>query len=367
MLQLTPDGAFGERRSLGDKLAKRDKHGALANTVRLIQLLRGRRRGLRVRRLVDELGVGRSSVYRYLASLEQGQVPIRRENRNGEAWVVLDEVAGDLTDEQLWAIAVARRLLRGLEGTPVATALDRLVAGVGDVKLDVRPPAPHDSVVAARVIDAIRRRRRLAIRYRGLRDEEPRERVIEPVGLHVAAGAWYLTAFDVGADEPRTFKLARFTSAAVTSERVAERDVDVERIYAQSVAVWCGDPVAVAVRLTGEAARFVDEYPLHPQQVVERDGDGVVVRATVAGLEEVTRWVLRWGRSALALEPRALVARVRSEIDGAAAAYGAGSSDTSGHESPEAALVPGRLASSANRATDILGARATRTGRRHSS
>jgi len=38
------------------------------------------------------------------------------------------------------------------------------------------------------------------------------------------------------------------------------------------------------------------------------------VRARVCGLEEVTRWVLRWGGDAEVLGPPALVERLRTEV-----------------------------------------------------
>ena len=285
------------------------------NTLRLISLLRGRRRGMSTRNLIEELGCGRSSLYRYLATLEAGRVPIRRFKVNGEAWVTLDDVAGNLTNEQLWAIAIARPLLRGLEGTQVVTALDRILATVPDLPVQAQAPAPHDAEAARAVVEAIRRRRRLRVRYRGMRDDDARSRELEPIALHFAAGAWYVMAFDVDGDEPKTFKLARFAEATVLPAAVKTRDVDVEGVYAQSVAVWCGEPVDVVVELTGEGARLAHEYPLHPAQVIDRVNEGTaVVRATVAGLEEVARWVLRWGACARAVAPDGLVARVRAEL-----------------------------------------------------
>jgi len=166
-----------------------------------------------------------------------------------------------------------------------------------------------------------------------MRDEGARSRELEPIALHFAAGAWYVMAFDVDGDEPKTFKLARFVEATVLAGAVKTRDVDVEAVYAQSVAVWCGEPVDVVVQLMGEGARLAHEYPLHPAQVIECAEDGrVVVRATVAGLEEVARWVLRWGACARALGPDALVARVRGELAAASKNYerAIGSSQPSG-------------------------------------
>lgn len=308
---------------------------AVLNIVRLLTLLRGRKRGMSLRAITEELACGRSSLYRYLETLEQGNMPLRRTKVNGEAWVALDDVAGNLTNEQLWAIAVARPLLRGLEGTHVVTALDRILATSSSmVPVGAQQTAPHQGDAANAVVEAIRRRRRLQVRYRGLRDGEARVREVEPVALHCAAGAWYVMAFDVGSDELKTFKLARFAEAAVLSEAIPPRDVDIEHVFAHSVAVWCGDRVDVVIELNGDGARLAHEYPLHPAQRIERVGDEheherVLVRATVAGLEEVTRWVLRWGSCAHVIEPAALRERIVRELSAARARY-VGSSQPSG-------------------------------------
>lgn len=150
------------------------------NTLRLISLLRGRKRGVAMHQLIEELGCGRSSLYRYLDTLEVGNVPIRRFKLMGEARVVLDDVAGNLTSEQLWAIAVARPLLRGLEGTNVVVAIDRILATAPELRVGVQAHTPHDADAAKAVVDAIRRRRRLRVRYRGMHDEDARGRELEP-------------------------------------------------------------------------------------------------------------------------------------------------------------------------------------------
>jgi predicted DNA-binding transcriptional regulator YafY len=56
------------------------------------------------------------------------------------------------------------------------------------------------------------------------------------------------------------------------------------------------------------------EYPLTSTQLIEPDGDAVLVHAKVSGLEEVTRWVLRWGGDAQVLAPQALQDRLRTEL-----------------------------------------------------
>jgi predicted DNA-binding transcriptional regulator YafY len=70
----------------------------------------------------------------------------------------------------------------------------------------------------------------------------------------------------------------------------------------------------VAVRIFPPQARVAHEYPLTSTQHIEPDGDAVIVHAKVSGLEEVTRWVLRWGGDAQVLAPQALQDRLRTEL-----------------------------------------------------
>ena len=67
-------------------------------------------------------------------------------------------------------------------------------------------------------------------------------------------------------------------------------------------------------RLWLDVAWLAREYPLPNQKLVSRPDASVVVEAQVAGLIEVTRWVLAWGGAAEALEPRELREATRTEL-----------------------------------------------------
>lgn len=98
-----------------------------------------------------------------------------------------------------------------------------------------------------------------------------------------------------------------------------------DALFASAVKTWQGDETRVRVRIAAEAAWSVGEYPLVAGQLVFHEPDGaVIVEADVAGLVEVSRWVLSWGRHAEALEPAALRERVRGELSVALGRYGEG-------------------------------------------
>ena len=85
--------------------------------------------------------------------------------------------------------------------------------------------------------------------------------------------------------------------------------------------VWSYAPGAklfeVHIRFTGWAARVVSERQWHHSQSIlptKTDGSEIEFRAQLAGLEEITRWVLSWGSKAQVLGPEELKQSVVAEI-----------------------------------------------------
>jgi predicted DNA-binding transcriptional regulator YafY len=325
---------------------------ALRRQWALIETLATKRRGLRVVELQDALSTSRATVYRDLSLLREAGVPVDTSNVNGEARVSLlaERSLPPLspTPTQVAALRLARRALDGVAGTRAASELDALLDGytrAGEATDTVafasqRPPAPN---LAARLDQAVLSGLRCRIRYRGARDETPRWRRLDPIGLRWVKGHLYLVAHDAepvhGADgangrgdtaptpapapAPKTFKLDRVSVVEVLRDKAGRHPAYDERaLFGRSVKTWTGDEIEVAVRLSERVARFAREYPLvHDQSIQDEPGGAVVVRARVAGVPEAMRWVLSWGQEAEALSPAALREAVRAEVEGAARRY----------------------------------------------
>jgi predicted DNA-binding transcriptional regulator YafY len=288
----------------------------LVRTLRMVRTIAQRRHGIRVVDLVEELGVSRNSVYRYLDDLTRADVGLLREQRNGEAWVRLPPQWSTQPDmAERFALVVARQALAGLSGSKAQRWLEPRLQDAPPPPLAVEAAIPVDDGVARAVETALAEpRRRLSFVYRGLNDGDARRRVVEPIELRFSQRAWYLFGFDVDKGELRTFKLARMNDAQVERATCTRTVVDAAVAHAHSVSVWSSpETYDVVIRIYPPHAAVAHEYPLQASQSIERDGDTVVVRATVAGLEEVTRWVLRWGGDARVEAPDALRRRMRTE------------------------------------------------------
>jgi predicted DNA-binding transcriptional regulator YafY len=241
----------------------------------------------------------------------------------------------------LFAIGVASKVLQLYEGTPVAEGLREAFQRLSDVmppEIRVSPgafverlyihPQPIrlvDPAVWTAVATAIRERTVLRIRYQKPGGETS-TRQIAPYGLVLAAGDWLVAAHD-REDDPgnvKTFYVARIRDAELGTELFSiPRDFDLKRHFGETIGIFVGrEPFRFRVRFTKSMAAWVAEVRWHPKQKMTPLPDGELELELPAGsLFEARRFVLSFGREALALAPPSLVEALAAETGEMAAAY----------------------------------------------
>lgn len=301
--------------------------------LRLLRVLGEHRGGLSSRQLAERLNVSRPTVDRDLKALrDHVGVPIARKRVTGEVRHVLEgaPLALAATPSERAALQLAYHALASLTGTTARGVLGALSEDLAtEATLHVRVRPPHREPLAPNVLASLERAMRTGRRVR------VRARVakhgghattyhLDPLAIRSSGLDPYLDAWAVERQALRTFKVARIEEVEVLAERAEEHpDVDLDALFVSAVKTWQGDETRVRIRIASEAAWSVREYPLVAGQLVFHEPDGaVVVEADVAGLVEVSRWVLSWGRHAEVLEPAALRERVREELSVALGRYG---------------------------------------------
>jgi len=178
------------------------------------------------RQLAGELEVSVRTIYRDVESLHQAGVALYGEPGPAGGFRLLDGYRTRLTGlstaeaEALFltampsaasdlglgaALAAARLKLQSALPEPVRTRTQL----VGD-RFHVDAPgwyagpddAPHLGALAAAVID----QRRVQVRYRRWREPTDVDRVLDPLGMVLKAGTWYVVAAGDTHPEPRTYK-----------------------------------------------------------------------------------------------------------------------------------------------------------------
>lgn len=203
---------------------------------RLLQLLLllQTRGGLTAPELARELEVSVRTVYRDVEALSAAGVPVYTEPGRAGGVRLVDgfrtRLTG-LTTEEADAV-----LLAGLPGAAADLGLGTVLATAQLKVLAALPPElrgratriaervlvdvpgwfhqPDETPMLATIADALWHDRRLLVRYR--RTDKVVERVLDPLGLVLKAGTWYLVARS--GSTPRSYRVGRIVAAEPTGE-----------------------------------------------------------------------------------------------------------------------------------------------------
>src|SRR5580693_3653051 len=189
--------------------------------VRLVLLLQARGQ-MTARNLAGELEVSVRTVYRDLEALSAAGVPVRAESGPGGGCQLLDGYSfalRSLRPEEAEAL-----LILGVPGAIRELGLEGGGQPAQLVHLDMpRWFRGGEEVPGLRILaEALRRQRRLALRYRRVADDQSRpasERPVNPLGLVNKAGIWYLVACADGGGKVTVYRAGRIASARVLADR----------------------------------------------------------------------------------------------------------------------------------------------------
>jgi proteasome accessory factor C len=166
--------------------------------------------------------------------------------------------------------------------------------------------------------DALRRGRRVHLRYAGRADREPRDRDVDPWQLDVTPDGWYLHGHDAAVGGHRLFRLDRVVELEV---RETPRATPPPSGSLPQV-VYEPPPQAPRVELLlGAAGRWVAEAVRC--EVDDETSDGRRIVFATDALPWVARLVLMAGPSVTVVGPSALRDLVRSQAAAALARYAA--------------------------------------------
>jgi proteasome accessory factor B len=200
----------------------------------------------------------------------------------------------------------------------IASAVDS-----GDVPAAARladeDPSQQGSVVA-QLTDAAGRRKSVVFGYTNSQSVSARHEV-EPYGLFLHDGRWYLVGRDVERDEPRTYTVARMSNIAVNSVR--PKSPDFERPEGFDVGSFVrlpfqyGSPseeFEASIRFDS-SARWRAGSLSSGHGVVEPDGDGVMWRVAARSQSRLLQFVIDSGPGLDLVAPPAAIHSLRSGLE----------------------------------------------------
>ncbi|HLT43233.1 MAG TPA: WYL domain-containing protein, partial [Luteimonas sp.] len=262
--------------------------------IALHRTLRAARYPVTVKRLQDELGCSRATVYRDLAFLRDAlMAPVVGD---GEAGFRYDPDEADrfelpglwLTSDELHALLAAQQLLARSSGgmlssalAPLQARIDKLLAehshsGDGAAKrwpVERVRVIPHrgrrmDEAVFRCVCSAVLERKQLTFEYRARSTGEKTRRTVSPQRITHYRDNWYLDAWDQEKQGLRSFSVDRISGARMLD--ATARDIDEATLnehLSGSYGIFSGPPKGWATIVFNErAARWVADEHWHSQQ-----------------------------------------------------------------------------------------------------
>ena len=295
--------------------------GRILKVLRLIQS-RGR---WNAQAIAEEVGCNVRTVFRDLKALEYAGVPYYNDEVHQCYRVRPDyyfPVVG-LTEEEALGQALATALTKtpGLDvsGGAAPTTRKLAVASSESIRQLMADAERLVSVLNLKLADhshhqeaikmiqlALIQRKQLTGQYESPYEAGPVRLKLHPYRLCLIKSAWYLIARPTDADQPRTYRVARFKTLRMLDVPArVPGEFDLQEYLGNAWAVFRGNQTYdVQIQFPAEFARAVIETIWHHTQKAKSQPDGsVILSFRVDGLEEITNWILSWAGRAKVIRP----------------------------------------------------------------
>jgi predicted DNA-binding transcriptional regulator YafY len=125
---------------------------------------------------------------------------------------------------------------------------------------------------------------------------EAKWRRVIPLGL-IHSAASYLIGQIPGRDlEPVPYRLDRMSAARVSNQPgAAGEDWDLDAWMQASFGIWRENGHDIVLRVAAASAERARRWRFHPRQVIEEDGEELIVRFHSGGLREIAEHLFTWG------------------------------------------------------------------------
>ena len=285
--------------------------------------------------LVDELGLSSihtRTVHRDLEALQAAGLDVdSHEIQRGKVWKLgpqykqTHRISASATE--LIALSLGRQLLFPLAGTPFwmgiesfwnkireelpSTVLSHYEKFSRTLRVLGVPTKNYERQhgIIKTLNRAIMEHRVVEIVYHSL-NKPPAQRTIEPYTIVLFQSSLYIIAAACEDSDPdtrvRSFKLDRFDKADVLDKWFKiSPDFDIEKFIGNSLGMFIGNrPKDFKIWIGSHAARWVQEDPWHPEQIVKQLKDGSIELTVKAAHDlEIIPRVLNLGADAEILSP----------------------------------------------------------------
>jgi predicted DNA-binding transcriptional regulator YafY len=269
-----------------------------------------RRLGIEIRADEDPLSETASELY----SLPADAYYLEPVALDGDEVAALAACLAVLGDRFAYSQPLRLALLSLAQGRP------EILAEAEAPPLTVVPESQEATAALPKLQAAVAERKTVEFAYYAITRDETSARVVDPYGLQLVAGEWYLVAWCHAREDLRTFRLSRVRSAVKYHTRRPHDfsppvDFDLDA-YRDRPAWQLAKPVATArVRISPAMAWWVEAHWAHCGTFTQLDDGGIEYETPYADARPLLAWVLGLADEAELLGPDALRERLLEQLD----------------------------------------------------
>lgn len=286
--------------TMGEAQEREKKNKTLA-LIYLVQRISSHP-GLSAKQLAAELGCSTRNFYRYRQDLEQLNFPIYNDRGYRFAADAFLPTLG-LEPSELLSLILGVQLIEtefdAKVGAAGRQALEKLLRAtseerrpdLGTLQQSIQISALSEDTGAQHLLPlqaVIGNGYQLQLSYLGLNDCEPKERLVDPMGLFGFRHVWYLRAFCHLRSEQRNFRLSRILGWQQQASPVTHpARMSLQNVVYHRWEIDGKEPVTIRMKVSEPLSRWLQENPPHPSQTI---GDGEV-EYYASDLRAIARWV----------------------------------------------------------------------------
>ena len=269
-----------------------------------------RRLGIEIRSDEDPLSETSSELY----SLPADAYYLEPVALDGDEVAALAACLAVLEDRFAYSQPLRLALLSLAQGRP------ELLTEAEAPPLTVVPESQAPTAALPKLQAAVAERKTVAFEYYAITRNETIARVVDPYGLQLVAGEWYLIGWCHLREDLRTFRLSRVRSSVKYHTRrphdfAPPEDFDLDA-YRDRPAWQLAKPAATArVRVSPAMAWWVEAHWAHCGTVTHLDDGGIDYETPYADARPLLGWVLGLADEAELLGPDDLRTRLREQLD----------------------------------------------------
>ena len=318
----------------------------LARQWRVLRLIEASQAGLSVAEITEETGISLRTVYRDLEALQEAGFPLYSEQvGQAQKWAFVDAFKFQLPQPfsltELMSLQVYSDLIKAFKGTAFYDGLESVFAKIratlppqartylknvqSGFSVGLKPYKEYGRFkgLINQLDRAMTKQQTVTMAYKSLSADKETTRRVDPYRVWFFNGTIYLIGHCHLRGEVRMFVLDRIRFLEVTEAGFdIPEDFDLDDYLGHSFGVMRGDPVRVKIRISPQWADYMNEKIWHDSQETIKQEDGsLLMTFTVAGTDEIMRWVMGLGGEAEILEPPELRDEMKEQFREVLAKY----------------------------------------------